>query len=126
MSDIFILDCFPPSVNQLYGGTHYGGRYLSKKHKELRAIVKQAVDGKRCGFALATVRLDLFPKDARRRDVDNYTKGVFDSLTACGYWSDDDIVKKLIVVLHPKTEKDQTIIRVYPYEEKQENVPADQ
>lgn len=30
-----------------------------------------------------------FPPDARRRDIDNYNKALFDALTHAGIWEDD-------------------------------------
>ena len=37
------------------------------------------------------------PPTLRKYDLDNFTKGVFDALTACNFWLDDEQVIKLTV-----------------------------
>jgi len=44
------------------------------------------------------VRIELFPPDNRRRDIDNYTKCVLDSLTKSGVWEDDSQIDKLTII----------------------------
>jgi crossover junction endodeoxyribonuclease RusA len=39
----------------------------------------------------------LFPPDKRQRDLDNYLKALFDSLTHAGVWLDDWQIKRLTV-----------------------------
>ena len=50
------------------------------------------------------VRVELFPADARRRDLDNYLKALFDAITAAQVWEDDSLVKELHVKMMPKVE----------------------
>lgn len=50
------------------------------------------------------VRVELFPADARRRDIDNCLKALFDSLTAAQVWEDDSLVKELHVKMMPRVE----------------------
>jgi Holliday junction resolvase RusA-like endonuclease len=38
-----------------------------------------------------------FPPDARRRDIDNYNKALFDALTHAGIWEDDSQVQRMLV-----------------------------
>ena len=104
-----IIPAFPPSLNELHGGMARRQQfYLTKKHRAFRKVVAEAVGDQKIDWDSVWVYLTLFPRDRRRRDIDNYTKGVFDSLTACGFWSDDSIVKKLTVqwgeVGDPRTE----------------------
>jgi crossover junction endodeoxyribonuclease RusA len=42
-----------------------------------------------------SVELILLPPDRRRRDIDNYTKAIFDGLTHARVWGDDSQVKDL-------------------------------
>jgi crossover junction endodeoxyribonuclease RusA len=35
------------------------------------------------------VEILLYPPDNRRRDIDNYTKGLFDALTHARVWEDE-------------------------------------
>lgn len=39
----------------------------------------------------------LFPPDKRQRDLDNYLKALFDSLTHAGVWGDDKQIKRFTV-----------------------------
>ena len=110
-----IIPAFPPSLNELHGGLVRAQRfYLSKKHKEFRKVVADAVGSRRIDWRAVSVQIELCPRDNRRRYIDNYIKGLFDSLTACGFWSDDSIVRRLVVkwgeVGDPKT-----IVKVSEY-----------
>ena len=44
-----------------------------------------------------SVTLVLNPPSLRSYDVDNFNKGLFDSLTAAKFWNDDEQVQKLTV-----------------------------
>ena len=46
----------------------------------------------------------LFPPDARRRDIDNYNKALFDALTHAGIWEDDSQVQRMLVEWGPKVQ----------------------
>jgi len=39
----------------------------------------------------------LYPPDKRRRDLDNYQKALFDSLTHARVWADDSQIKRFTV-----------------------------
>ncbi|WP_275272978.1 RusA family crossover junction endodeoxyribonuclease [Pantoea ananatis] len=43
------------------------------------------------------VTLLLYPLDKRNRDLDNYQKALFDSLTHAGVWVDDRQIKRFTV-----------------------------
>ena len=114
-----IINAFPPSVNRLHGGVCRSQRfYLTKEQKAFRAIVAEAVGSRRIDSEAVEVDITLFPKDRRRRDIDNYTKGLFDGLTACKFWSDDSIVKRLSISWGAVGEA-KTIVKVKEYEERQ-------
>lgn len=44
--------------------------------------------------------MKLYPPDKRRRDIDNYSKAVFDALTHGGFWKDDSQVVRQIIEKH--------------------------
>ena len=61
------------------------------------------------------VEIYLYPPDRRKRDVDNYTKVLFDSLTHAGLWGDDEQVDQLTITrcaIHPP--EGQTLVAIYP------------
>ena len=108
------IPAFPPSLNELHGGMVRSQQfYLTKKHKEFRKIVAEAVGDRKFGDDEASVSIILCPRDRRRRDIDNYIKAVFDSLTACGFWADDSQVKSLKVKWGDVGDP-QTIVEVKP------------
>jgi crossover junction endodeoxyribonuclease RusA len=47
-----------------------------------------------------SARLDLFPPDKRERDIDNYSKGVFDTLEDMKVFYRDSQIKKLEIQMH--------------------------
>ena len=89
------IDAMPPSVNCLYHNGACRQMYLTKQHRLFRKVVADAVGQERCPWQFVEVDITLTPPDKRRRDIDNYTKGLFDALTHAGFWQDDDIVKIL-------------------------------
>lgn len=44
-----------------------------------------------------SVRVELYPADNRRRDIDNPLKALLDSLTFAGVWEDDSQIVRLLV-----------------------------
>ncbi len=52
-----------------------------------------------------TVEMHLYPPDNRTRDIDNYSKALFDALTQANFWIDDSQVKKTIFDIHEKSSK---------------------
>ena len=89
---------FPPSVNTYWRAPNKGplkGRHLiSEKGRayqsaECAAIIEQLRCLPKPSSSPAAVEILLFPPDARRRDIDNYNKALFDALTHAGIWEDD-------------------------------------
>jgi len=62
------------------------------------------------------VEIILFPPDARRRDIDNYNKALFDALTHAGVWEDDSQVKRMLVEWGPVTKKGRVEITISKYQ----------
>ena len=91
-----VLNLWPPSLNE-YWRSYKGRNILSKK---ARVFCTKAIEQMRIartqkliplGAVITPVAVDieLWPPDRRSRDIDNYTKGIFDALTKGGVWSDD-------------------------------------
>jgi crossover junction endodeoxyribonuclease RusA len=96
----FVLP-FPPSVNRYY--RHVGYRtLLSREGREYRSSVLSLLAG-RVQQPLSgplQAELHLYPPDRRRRDWDNFQKGIWDSLQHAGVYLDDSQVKRAIIEMH--------------------------
>jgi hypothetical protein len=66
-------------------------------------------------LALLEVQLDLFPPDARRRDWDNFQKGIWDSLQHAGVYLDDSQVKRAVIEMHPPSRQSRAEVAIAPY-----------
>lgn len=116
---------FPPSVNTYWRAPNKGplaGRHLiSAKGRAYQsaacaAIVEQLRRLPKPTSAPAAVEIILFPPDARRRDIDNYNKALFDALTHAGAWEDDSQVKRMLVEWGPVTKKGRVEITISKYQ----------
>lgn len=88
---------FPPSVN------HYYQRFrnhvtIGKRGREYRNSVVELLGPMTPRKGRLAVVLVLCPPDRRRRDIDNFQKGLFDALTKAGVWEDDSQVDFLCVI----------------------------
>lgn len=91
---------YPPSVNH-YWRTGQGRHYISAEGRSYRAAVQATV---REAFPVSqprpidgpvSLRVEVFPPDRRRRDLDNVLKALLDALTFAGVWTDDSLVADL-------------------------------
>ncbi len=98
---------FPPTLNSYYSHTSRGV-YISKKGREYRKHILYVVETQANYSILEgdlTVEMHLYPPDNRTRDIDNYSKALFDALTQANFWVDDSQVKKTIFDIHEKSSK---------------------
>ena len=96
--DIVLYLPFPPTINSYYKMTRQGQRYLDKTVREFRQKVAHTVNEQAPGLHLDDplfMEVYLFMPDRRKRDVDNYMKGLLDALTEAGLWEDDSLVDQL-------------------------------
>ncbi|WP_318393546.1 RusA family crossover junction endodeoxyribonuclease [Enterobacter sp.] len=117
---------FPPTVNTYWRAPNRGplaGRHLiSAKGRTYQsdacaAIIEQLRCLPKPSSAPAAVEIILFPPDARRRDLDNYIKALFDSLTHAGVWEDDSQVKRMQVEWGPITPGGRAEIKIIRFTE---------
>ena len=119
---------FPPSVNAYWRSLAclkwvngvpkpYSRMILSE---DARAFRSNAILAVRCaklsGLNLDSrlrVEIDLHCPTARKYDVDNFSKGIFDALTHAGLWKDDSQVDDLHVVRKPKFKGGMAIVRIW-------------
>ncbi|ALB49925.1 RusA family crossover junction endodeoxyribonuclease [Cronobacter sakazakii] len=116
---------FPPSVNTYWRAPNKGplaGRHLisakgrAYQSEACAAIIEQLRKLPKPSSAPAAVEIFLFPPDARRRDIDNYNKALFDALTHAGIWEDDSQIKRMLVEWGPVTPKGKVEITISKYE----------
>ena len=96
--DIVLYVPFPPTINSYYKMTQAGQRYLDKSVRVFRQKVADTVNEQAPGLCLDCglfMEVYLFMPDRRKRDVDNYMKGLLDALTEAGLWEDDSQVHQL-------------------------------
>lgn len=96
--DIVLHLPWPPTVNSYYKITKHGQRYLDKKVVGFRALVLDAVREQVPGLLLDEklfLEVYLFPPDRRKRDLDNYMKGLLDAYTHAELWVDDSQIDQL-------------------------------
>jgi len=91
---------YPPSVNRMYRRVGFrtlisreGRAYRSRVCAILRQAGVQPLDGK------LAVGLDVYPPDARRRDVDNVQKALLDAMQHGDVYRDDSAIKKLLTIM---------------------------
>lgn len=89
---------FPPTVNKMFPSGKNGRRFLSAKGEAYRnevygrTLEQHGVFKPLTGPIRATV--ELFPGDKRKRDIDNYSKALFDSLKHANVYMDDSQIKE--------------------------------
>lgn len=118
-SDIAIKLPFPPSTNQYYRSIRMGKgvrTLISEKGRQYR----DAVVGECCiahltntllGGRLA-VKITLCPPDRRKRDLDNFNKGLLDALTHAGLWGDDSQIDDLHNLRGPVVKGGHVLVEV--------------
>ncbi|WP_158612486.1 RusA family crossover junction endodeoxyribonuclease [Leptotrichia sp. OH3620_COT-345] len=93
------LPMAPPSVNTIWINKPKG-RFKSVKGREFDKRAKQEIAIQYLGKPLRgklKVKIKLFFKDNRKRDIDNYNKGVLDAMTGFIY-EDDSQIDELFLV----------------------------
>lgn len=106
MSDYKFKLPYPPSVNG-YWRSFRGRQIISKRGRDYVKLVGEVMKSLKLSGELIDGNIELSmtinPPTLRKYDVDNFTKGVFDALTKCEFWVDDEQVQKLTVKKGVKT-----------------------
>lgn len=90
---------WPPTVNDYWKPVR-GSLYLSRKGRLYKEKVARELAEQIPDVELETkllVEVTLFPPDNRTRDLDNYMKGLLDSITATKIWVDDSQIDQLFI-----------------------------
>jgi len=120
---MIIMLPWPPSVN------HYWRHVVLKTKRGLRQQTLLSMQGRHFRTdAIAAIRkqfpvhsvitesvkveIHLFPPDRRKRDIDNYSKGILDALTYARIWVDDHLVDDLHLIRRQATPGGQAVLRI--------------
>ena len=92
---------FPPSVNTYWRNTRKGV-LISASGRSFRSnaigdIMEQVKKAPKPITVDVEVMVILYPPTRQSRDLDNYLKALFDSMTYAGIWVDDKQVKRFTV-----------------------------
>lgn len=116
MSDYKFTLPYPPSING-YWRNFKGRQIISKRGRDYaNSVAEKMLELKLHSEMIScnvTFEMTINPPTLRKYDVDNFTKGVFDALTKCGFWVDDEQVQKLTVAKGVKTPAGNVEISIY-------------
>lgn len=100
---------WPPSINHYY--RNFNGRtIISKEGREYRDIVMATVRGSKKMLGRLSMKMDLYPPDLRRRDIDNVQKALWDALQHGGVYQDDSQIKHFEVDMREPMPPHGTVI----------------
>lgn len=110
---------FPPSVNTYWRhiakGPLAGRTLISEKGRAYRTTVAGHVLAQvRCAALTdrLAVRIDAYPPDLRKRDLDNIPKGLLDALTQARVWSDDSQIDRLTIERHEPVKDGRVVLTI--------------
>jgi len=107
---------FPPTVNTYWRFTKTGvlisatGRLY--RLNAIATVINQLKKIPKPISGPVQITLKLSPPDKRRRDLDNYLKAIFDSLTHAGVWEDDSLIKKMDIEWGTVVKSGEAIITI--------------
>lgn len=114
MSYKFVLPLRPPSVNT-YWRKWQNRMVISKAGREFKRTAREKLIEAFCEdkpYACPLkLKISLYFKDNRKRDIDNYCKGILDSMTGIVY-EDDSQIDKLTLEKFIGTGEDKIIIEL--------------
>jgi len=92
---------FPPSVNCYWRSPGKGAK-ISERGRTYRvnaiaAVYEQLRRRPQAITHEIDIQVVLYPPNRAKRDLDNFQKALFDSLTHAGVWTDDSQIKRMLV-----------------------------
>lgn len=110
---------FPPSVNGYWRATSTGMKISASgrsfRSNAIAAILTQLKRRPQPITVNVEVTVLLYPPDKRHRDLDNYQKALFDSLTHAGVWVDDRQIKRFTVEWGEQVRKGKAEVIIAPF-----------
>lgn len=111
---------FPPSVNGYWRATNTGMKISASgrsfRTNAIAAILTQLKRRPQPITVNVEVFVVLYPPTRQRRDLDNYQKALFDSLSHAGVWLDDSQIKRFTVEWGEITKPGKTEITISRFE----------
>ena len=113
MKQRFEIPFRPDSVNTHWRTSKYRGQYLSKAGRQFRDNVQNFIKTqKHITFTgKIKVNIELYFKDNRKQDIDNYFKAILDSFNGFLY-TDDSFIYELKSTKKLSCDRDYFIIEV--------------
>lgn len=113
MKQRFEIPFSPDSVNTHWRTAKYGGQYLSKAGRQFRENVQNYIKiQKYITFTgKIKVNIELYFKDNRKKDIDNYFKAILDSFNGFLY-TDDSFIYQLKGTKKLGCDRDYFVIEV--------------
>lgn len=87
---------YPPTVNHYWKHTKNGIHYVTAKGKAYQQAVSWLTKNAKKFKGRVELKIDIYPPDNRKRDIDNIFKALLDGLTKSGVIADDSLVYKLV------------------------------
>lgn len=116
MSDYKFTLPYPPTINS-YWATFRNRRITTKRGRDYVKLAAEKMTELKLNDEMISEKIafemTINPPTLRKYDVDNFTKGVFDALTKCSFWVDDEQVQKLTVKKGVKTKGGNVEVCVY-------------
>lgn len=94
---------FPPTANTYYRNVR-GKVLISAKGREYRRTVQGIAMAERLprfGKQRLSMKIEVYPPDRRRRDLDNLNKCLLDALEKAGIYDNDGQIDRLEIVRMP-------------------------
>ena len=112
---------FPPSMNTYWRnlngrtllsvkGRRYKSEVIAAVYEQLKKKPKPIADN-------VAVKVEFYPPSYIRRDIDNYFKALFDSLTTARVWLDDSQIKRIEAKWCEPVKNGNTIISIITLED---------
>ena len=110
---------WPPSVNH-YWRVFRNRAILSSEGRQYRTRVCSMLAGAQPLLGHLRVKVDAYPPDNRRRDIENVLKALLDAMEHGGVYMDDNQVKDLHIVWRGKAPNGRVEVEIEPMEDRRE------
>jgi len=111
---------FPPSMNGYWRSPGKGAKISERgriyRTNAIGAVYEQLRRRPQALQQDVQVKIILFPPNRAKRDLDNFFKAIFDSLTHAGVWVDDSQIKRIFAEWGPVTKLGRAELTITDFE----------